>query len=261
MSTSEQLEKGRRMMQQLEGRVLSDEEDGSGGAINQVFPDFWEMMVGHLFGEVFTRTGITLRERLVVNLTCLIFHKHNPGIARCMHWCLNNGITREEILEIVMHVAHYAGWPCGSNAIHVAGEALPPAEKVSTGASEEKELSSAEWVEKGWQMSQQLRGDSSRPTILDDVFPDFGKMHRGHLFGEVWSRPGLPFRERIMVNLTCVFFHKYEFGIANTIRWALNNGISKEAIEEIVIHVAHYAGWPCGVNARRVAAEVFAERE
>ncbi|MFC1909665.1 carboxymuconolactone decarboxylase family protein [Chloroflexota bacterium] len=260
MSTAEQLEKGRRMLQQLEGK----EDVGSGGAINQVFPDFWEMHQGWLFGEVFTRTGITLRERLVVNLTCLIFHKFNFGIDKCIHWCLTNGISREEILEIVMHTAHYAGWPCGVNAIQVAKDALPPAEKAATGASEEKELSAAEWMEKGRQVSEKLSGgkiNPARSNDLSEVFPDFWKMHRGHLFGEVWSRPGLPFRERIMVNLACVFYHKYEFGIANTIRWALNNDISEEAIEEIVIHVAHYFGWPCGVNVRRTAAAVFEERK
>jgi len=181
-----------------------------------------------------------------------------------MHWCLNNGVTREEILEIVMHVAHYAGWPCGVNAIQIAGDALPPAEKADTGTSEKKELSADEWMEKGRQVLQQLWGDSrdsSRSNVINDVFPNFWKMHQGHLFGEVFSRPGLPLRERIMVNLTCLFFHKYNTGIKNTMLWALNNGISEEEIEEIVIHIAHYAGWPSGANARRVATEFFEERK
>ncbi|MFC1909439.1 carboxymuconolactone decarboxylase family protein [Chloroflexota bacterium] len=257
MITSEQLEKGRRMMQQLNG----GEGAGNVGVTNPVFPDFWEMHQGWLFGEVFTRTGITLRERLMVNLTCLIFHKFNFGIDKCIHWCLNNGITREEILEIIMHVAHYAGWPRGVNAIQIAGDALPPAEKT-TGASEKKELSADEWMEKGRQVLQQLWGGEMgiRSNASSGVFPDFWKMHQGHLFGEVFSRTGLPLRERIMVNLTCLFFHKYNSGIKNTMLWALNNGISEEEIEEIVIHIAHYAGWPCGANARRVATEFFEER-
>jgi 4-carboxymuconolactone decarboxylase len=41
------------------------------------------------------------------------------------------------------------------------------------------------------------------------------------------------------------------------IRGALNVGISREKIQEIMIHLAHYGGWPVGVNGLRIAQEVF----
>ncbi|MFC1909440.1 carboxymuconolactone decarboxylase family protein, partial [Chloroflexota bacterium] len=116
-------------------------------------------------------------------------------------------------------------------------------------------------MEKGRQVSEKLWGEGTRHKGYSDVFPDFWDMHQAHLYGEVFSRPGLPLRERIMVNLTCLFFHEYDTGIKNTMLWALNNGISEDEIEEIVIHIAHYAGWPCGANARGVAREFFAERK
>ena len=43
--------------------------------------------------------------------------------------------------------------------------------------------------------------------------------------------------------------------------YALNIGISKEEILEMFTHVAHYAGWPTGVNASRVAKEVFSSKQ
>ena len=49
--------------------------------------------------------------------------------------------------------------------------------------------------------------------------------------------------------------------MANCMRWALNNGISKEEILEVALHVAHYGGWPCGINAMEVAKQVFEEKE
>ena len=116
MSTAEQLEKGRRMLQQLS----AGHQDSSGGVVGEVSPDFWEMHLWHLFGEVWSRPGLALRERIMVNLTGLIFHKFNFGIANCMRWALNNGISQEEIVEIIIHVAHYGGWPCGVNAMSVA---------------------------------------------------------------------------------------------------------------------------------------------
>ncbi|MFC1908634.1 carboxymuconolactone decarboxylase family protein [Chloroflexota bacterium] len=118
MSNSERWEQGWRVVQQL----TAGQSDGKGGIAGQVFPDFWKMHMEHLYGEVYARPGLALRERIMVNLTGLVFQKFDFGIANCMRWALNNGVTREGILEIIMHVAHYGGWPCGVNAIHVAKE-------------------------------------------------------------------------------------------------------------------------------------------
>ena len=230
----------------------------------EMFPDFWRMTVEHLFGEVWTRPALGLRERIMIRLTGLIFHKSNNEMADCMGWALSSGVTREEILEITMHVAHYAGWPCGVNAIHVAKDILPPAEKNDEGPSaSQAEMTSSDWIEKGIGMINQLFAGKEKiwGGDLDQVFPDFWRMHLGHLFGEVYTRPGLGLRERIMVNLTGLIFHKFEFGIANCMRWALNNGIKKEEILEIIMQTAHLAGWPCGVNAIHIAGNVFEEFE
>ena len=45
------------------------------------------------------------------------------------------------------------------------------------------------------------------------------------------------------------------------LRGALNVGITRETINEMMIHLAHYGGWPVAVNGLRVAGEVFAEMD
>jgi 4-carboxymuconolactone decarboxylase len=260
MTGSEQWKRGEDIHRKLAaGNAPHDDQ-----VINEIFPDFLKMQVEHLFGGVWSRPGLGLKERIMVSLTCLIFHKLNPEMAECMRWGLNNGVSREEILEICMHVAHYAGWPTGVNAIHVAGEILPsPEKKEDAETSGDLELTASEWIDKGIEMLNKLSAGKEKiwGGDLDQVFPDYWKMHLGHLFGEVFSRPGLRLRERIMVNLSGLIFHKFSFGTANCIRWALNNEISREEVLEICMHVAHYAGWPCGVNAIRIAGEVFSERD
>lgn len=260
MTESKQWAKGQDMLRKL----TADQSTHDDETLNEIFPDFWKMHVEHLFGEVWPRKNLGIRERIMVSLTCLIFQKVNSEISKCMRWALNNGISREEILEICMHVAHYRGWPTGVNAIHVAGEIFPPIHQTKEERNAgEPELSTSEWIEKGIEMLKQL--SAGEATIwgsdLDQVFPDFWKMHLGHLFGEVFTRPGLVLRERVMVNLACLIFHKFNFGIANGMRWALNNDICREEVLEVCMHVAHYGGWPVGVNAIHVAGEVFAERD
>ena len=92
------------------------------------------------------------------------------------------------------------------------------------------------------------------PTV-NEIFPDFWKMQVEHLFGGVWSRPDLGLKERIMVNLAGLIFHKFNFGIANRMRWAVNNGISREEVLEIILHTANYTCWGSGVEATRAAKD------
>lgn len=249
-------EEGLRMLQQLSNGLA--ETDGS--TLAAIFPDFWKMHLEHLFGELWPRTQLPVRERIMVNITGLIFQKFSFGLGNSMRWAMNNGITRDEILEIILQVTHYAGWPVGIMAVEVAGKYLPELDRSKEADKQVEELSNEEWIEKGYETLQTLWNQKEFPTF-EDFFPDFWKMHAGHLFGEVWSRPGLSLRERLIVNLTCLIFHKYNWGMANCMRWALNNGISKEEILEVAMHVAHYGGWPCGINAMEVAKQVFEEKE
>ena len=121
MVDSEQLKRGESIIQKFraggpepESNPLKNQEE--------VFPDFRKMTLGHLFGDVFTRPGLGLRERVMITLALLIAEQYNDGMKRYIQVALNVGVTREEILEIIMHVAHYAGWHKGQIAIDAAKE-------------------------------------------------------------------------------------------------------------------------------------------
>ncbi len=88
---------------------------------------------------------------------------------------------------------------------------------------------------------------------------DFYDITLGNLFGDVWRRPGLELRDRSMITLAALIaLGRYEeFKIH--MRGALNIGISRETIREMIIHLAHYGGWPVAVGSSRMADELFAE--
>ncbi len=125
-------------------------------------------------------------------------------------------------------------------------------------------MTDSERLEKGRQVLQQLRAGmpvSATTNVTAEMFPDFWEMTQGHLFGEVWSRPGLALRDRsIMTMVTLTTLGRSE-ELKVHMGYALNIGISREEILEMLMHVAHYAGWPAGVSALRVAKEVFSSRE
>ena len=95
-----------------------------------LYPDMYEMSVGHLFGDVWGRPGLSLRDRQLVTLAANIAlarpsgnHSHNLS---AMHL----GITQEEICEVMIQVGHSAGWPTLSNAVRQFTEIMEEQKKM-----------------------------------------------------------------------------------------------------------------------------------
>ena len=125
-------------------------------------------------------------------------------------------------------------------------------------------MEDSERLEKGRKVYQQLRAGgpaSALPSIAEEMFPEFWRMTQEHLFGEVWSRPGLALRDRSLITVVSLTVLARNEELKGHLGYALNLGISEEEILEMIMHVAHYAGWPVAMNAFRVAKEVFSARK
>ncbi len=82
-----------------------------------------------------------------------------------------------------------------------------------------------------------------------DMDPQFWEFTTSHLFGQIWSRPGLSLRDRGMVTLAVLLAVDADRGSMNHLRYAHNLGITEEEIRELIIQVGFYAGWPKGAHA------------
>lgn len=78
-----------------------------------------------------------------------------------------------------------------------------------------------------------------------------------YCWGAVWGREDLPHKTRSMLNLAMIAVLNRPHELRMHLRGALTNGVSKEEIREIFMQVAIYAGVPAGVDAFRIAREVF----
>lgn len=82
-----------------------------------------------------------------------------------------------------------------------------------------------------------------------DMDEEFWRFTTGHLFGQVWARPGLSMRDRALVTLSVLLAVDADRGSMNHIRYAHNLGITEEEMRELIIQVGYYAGWPKGAHA------------
>ena len=81
-----------------------------------------------------------------------------------------------------------------------------------------------------------------------DSFPKLGEATQDWLFGDIWERPGLSKRDRSIVTIAVNTGLYRTEQLRSHINRALDNGVTKEEIVQIITHVTFYAGWPTGVN-------------
>jgi len=117
-------------------------------------------------------------------------------------------------------------------------------------------MAKSERWEKGAAKMKQLFGSEPRPGTMHE---DFLQITVENLFGDIWNRPGLELHERSLITVAALTVLARERELKVHLRGALNAGISREKINEIMIHLAHYGGWPVGVNGLRIAKELFEE--
>ena len=97
-------------------------------------------------------------------------------------------------------------------------------------------------------------------SIMAEISPKLAEITSDVLFGDVWERPGLSKRDRSLITIAALIALYRTDQLPGHIGRALDNGVTKEEIGEVINHMAFYAGWPTAANAVRVAKEVYDER-
>ena len=119
-------------------------------------------------------------------------------------------------------------------------------ELFDTGLSIRREVLGSEYVDR----SIQSADDFNRP--LQELITEFA-------WGAVWSRPGLSRQNRSMINLAMITALNRPHELELHVRGALNNGVTRDEIREILLQTTVYCGAPAALDAFRIARKVFAE--
>lgn len=96
---------------------------------------------------------------------------------------------------------------------------------------------------------------------VDDFTAPIQKLVTEYCWGEIWGRPGLDRKTRSLLNLAMLSALNRPHEVRLHVRGALNNGISREQIQEVLLQVAIYCGVPACLDSMKVAVEVFREED
>ena len=119
-------------------------------------------------------------------------------------------------------------------------------DRFDKGLALRKQVLGADYVEK----SMASADDFSRPMQ---------ELSTEYCWGDVWTRPGLELRERSLINLSMISALNRPHELKLHVKAALNNGLTREEIREVLLQVAVYCGVPAGIDSTRIAREAFAE--
>jgi 4-carboxymuconolactone decarboxylase len=83
-------------------------------------PKLAELTDEVLYNDIWERPGISKRDRSLVTITALIALNRPDQLRSHIRLGLQNGLTKEEIVETITHMAFYSGWPSGVSAVAIA---------------------------------------------------------------------------------------------------------------------------------------------
>jgi 4-carboxymuconolactone decarboxylase len=207
----------------------------------------------YVFGEVWSRPGLSRRERRWVTLTCVAAADSPGPIDAHVYAAINSGdIELPALLEFVLQFAVYCGWP---KASHVEGVIAQQWARIQ----KERGLEVTPWPV----LSNETLGSNDwekRLQVGAEVFADINLVpaptaetpyrHAGILnfvFGHVWQRPGLTRRERRLITVAAVAIDDSPMPLTSHVTSALHSGdITKEEMDELVLQFSVYYGFAKG---------------
>ena len=208
--------------------VPTDIEEEFPGAFPQT-PYLRDMLNQLVYAETWKREELSPRDRSMITVAVGTALYASSEVRYHSGRALDNGVTQDELAEVITHVAFYAGFPTAVNAARVLEGVL------------------------------QARG-LPLPHARFPAAPYLGELIAGLGYAETWARPQLSARDRSLATIAMTMAAYQTDELRVHINRGLDNGVTPEELSELMAHVTLYAGFPSGVNGSRLLAEIFRER-
>jgi 4-carboxymuconolactone decarboxylase len=197
-----------------------------------------------LYGDVWRRGELSLRERSLVTIASLIATGKTAQLTGHLGRGLDNGLLATETSALLAHLAIYSGWPNAVSALAVY-EQVYTARKIDTATLRVAvpRLSAS--------------ADDALPGASGAVAgraPKFAQLTRDVVFDDLWRRSDLTARDRSLATIAALTSMGDADQLAFYVRRGLDAGLTHEQITEAVTHLGFYAGWGRATSAMEAIA-------
>ncbi|MBV1876569.1 MAG: carboxymuconolactone decarboxylase family protein [Pseudomonadales bacterium] len=216
-------------------------------------------------GQMWNRPQLSRRDRSLMIISVLAAQSRDEELVGHTRIGLRHGLSREEIEEINLHIAAYAGFPAAMAANRYMDEAFCEVFKVdkitdrkpADHIGDEERLLRAADVRKTLTAGRANDNPEQDLAALTDQLGGLGDWAMKWAFGEIWSRPELSRRDRSLVVIAILTALGQEAELAFHVPGGLNHGLKAEEIEEMMTHMCLYVGFPRAVDGMRAARQAI----
>jgi 4-carboxymuconolactone decarboxylase len=223
----------------------------------------------HVLGNLWSRPQLSRRDRSLVVLGFLITIGAQEELEAHAQGALGHGLSRAEVEEVILQVAGYAGFPMAMQASRiVAGvwceldgiERLPAREEAALLEDEHRWRNATDVLDTLFAGRAGADPEEARANIVASM-GGVGELAFDFAFGELWSRDVLSRRDRSLATIAILAIQRCHDELKIHIRGALNHGVTRDEVEEVMVQLTVYRGFPSGVEGMRVAREIFARMD
>ena len=221
--------------------------------------------VDHVLGNLWSRPQLSRRDRSVIVVTFLATIGSIEELRSHVGGALHHGVTRAEVEEIVLQVAGYAGFPMAMQAARIVDEVFCAIDGIER-QNERREATSKDdpqrWADAANVLATLFAGRiaadpaTARANIIESL-GGVGELAFDWGFGELWARTELSRRDRSLVTVAILAILARAEELAIHIPGALNHGVTREEVEEVMVQLTVYGGFPRGVEGIRCARAAF----
>ena len=223
------------------------------------------------FGEIWGRDELSRRDRSLVAITMLGATASEQELRSHISYGLNHGLTREEIDEIFVQLGAYAGLPVALAGARIADEVFAErdgAERRETPAAPLEDKTPEQRRLDGFGVIKTLAGQTESSTkvagqLASSTHDTFEEFVVDYAMGDVWSRPQLSRRDRslVVISTLSALNTANDQKIADHVHGALNQGVTRTEVEEIMLTAVIYCGFPKAIDGLMAARRVFEKQE
>jgi 4-carboxymuconolactone decarboxylase len=222
-------------------------------------PGFADFTAEAVYGGVWARPGLPLWDRMVCTLSALCVLERPAELKPMVAAALEMGLTPRNILEVFMQSGLYAGFGTTQTASAVA-RGVFDAKGVSVPDEPQRNDDNETVDARGRKLMAEIHGERGRQGYAAPDNPITGALFTAAVrygYGELWFRPGLDNRQRMLCALASFTVMSLEGQLRKFSQSALNVGLTRDEIVEAIIQTGPYGGFPRALNGLAILSEVF----
>ncbi|AWP23382.1 carboxymuconolactone decarboxylase [Acidiferrobacter sp. SPIII_3] len=236
-------------------------------ALAEIAPDLASLVIRFVYGEIYPRPHLTLKERqLVAVATLATLGNARPQLKFHIAGALNVGCSSQEIIELMLHLVIYAGFPAGLNGVWAAQEVFQDHGvahvPVASLTRAQKDRGDSRY-RAGWAALSRIDGRAGEDVIasLATLAPDLARYIIEFAFGDIYTRSGLSLVQRELITVaTLTAKGTAAVQLKVHAQGLLNVGGTRDQLVETLIHISAYCGFPATINALHVIQEILGKR-